>query len=69
MAAVVEPVSNEAKAADVLRAVTLLEQEKELTIAQYDILRREGRLHLTDPETGEEYVLVPVAEYERLRGR
>lgn len=43
------------------------EQERELTIAQSDILRRGEQLRLTDPETGIEYVLVPAAEFERLR--
>src|SRR5438067_355363 len=45
------------------------EQERELTLAQRDLLRKgDGPLKLLDPDTGEEYVLVPVAEYERLRG-
>lgn len=46
-----------------------LDEERELTIAQCDLLRREGELRLKDPETGTEYVLVAVAEYDRLRGR
>ena len=44
------------------------EQERELTMAQQDLVRR-GEARLKDPETGEEYVLVPVSEYERLRQR
>jgi hypothetical protein len=44
------------------------EQERELTMAQRDLLRN-GHARLKDPDTGEEYVLVPVAEYERLRDR
>jgi hypothetical protein len=44
-------------------------QERELTVAQCDLLHREGELRLKDPGTGVEYVLVPVAEYDRLRGR
>jgi hypothetical protein len=43
------------------------EQERELTLAQMDLLRN-GDARLVDPETGEEYVHVPVAEYKRLRG-
>ena len=39
-----------------------------LALAQMDLLRR-GDSRLVDPETGEEYVLVPVAEYKRLSGR
>ena len=37
------------------------EQERELTLAQRDLLRR-GDARLVDPETRVEYVLVPVAE-------
>jgi hypothetical protein len=44
------------------------DDERELTLAQMDLLRR-GDARLVDPETGEEYVLVPVAEYKRLTGR
>jgi hypothetical protein len=44
------------------------EQERELTLAQMDLLRR-GDARLVDPETGEAYVLVPVVEYERLCNR
>lgn len=44
------------------------DQERELTLDQMALLRR-GDARLVDPETGEEYVLVPVAEYKRLRGR
>ncbi len=43
------------------------DQERELTLAQMDLLRK-GDARLVDPETGEEYVLVSVAEYKRLRG-
>ncbi len=43
------------------------DQERELTLSQMDLLRK-GDARLVDPETGEEYVLVPVAEYKRLRG-
>ena len=43
------------------------DDERELTIAQMDLLRR-GDARLVDPETGEEYILVPVAEYKRLSG-
>ena len=42
-------------------------QEMELTLAQRDLLR-EGKLRLTDPDTGTVYVLVAEADYERLRG-
>jgi hypothetical protein len=42
------------------------EQERELTPAQRDLLRR-GERRLTDPETGKTYVLVPEDEYDRLR--
>ena len=45
------------------------EQERELTIDQCDLLRRDGQLRLTDPETGIEYVLVPASEYDRVNGR
>jgi hypothetical protein len=41
---------------------------RELTLDQMDLLRR-GDARLVDPETGEEYVLVPVAEYRRLTGQ
>ncbi|MBO0700438.1 MAG: hypothetical protein J2P46_18720 [Zavarzinella sp.] len=41
------------------------EQERELTLAQRDLLRR-GELRLTDPDTGKTYVLVPEDEYDRL---
>jgi hypothetical protein len=44
------------------------EQERELTLAQRDRVRR-GHLRLTDPDTGTTYVLVPEDEYDRLRGR
>ncbi len=40
---------------------------RELTLDQMDLLRR-GDARLVDPETGEEYVLVPLAEYKRLVG-
>lgn len=43
------------------------EQERELTLDQMHLLRK-GDARLVDPETGEEYVLVPVADYKRLRG-
>ena len=43
------------------------EQERELTLAQRDRVRR-GQLRLTDPDTGTTYVLVPADEYDRLRG-
>ncbi len=42
--------------------------ERELTLDQMALLRR-GDARLVDPETGEEYVLVPVAEYKRLVGK
>src|SRR4051794_36102122 len=44
------------------------DDERELTLAQMDLLRK-GDARLVDPETGEEYVLVPVAEYKRLTDR
>ena len=44
------------------------DDERELTLAQMELLRR-GDARLVDPETGEVYVLVPVAEYKRLSGR
>lgn len=44
------------------------DDERELTLAQMDLVRR-GDARLVDPETGDEYVLVPVAEYKRLTGR
>ncbi len=42
--------------------------ERELTLDQMGLLRR-GDARLVDPETGEQYVLVPVAEYQRLVGK
>jgi hypothetical protein len=42
------------------------DQERELTLAQRDLLRS-GELRLTDPETGKTYVLVPEDDYDRLR--
>ena len=45
-----------------------LDDERELTPDQVALLRR-GDARLFDPETGEEYVLVPVAEYICLRGK
>lgn len=45
-----------------LRGALDEEQERELTVAQCAILRREGQLTLRDPETGIEYRLVPVGE-------
>jgi hypothetical protein len=44
------------------------EQERWLTLAQRDLLRK-GELRLIDPDTGAEFVVVPAAEYDRLRGR
>ena len=44
------------------------DDERELTLDQMDLLRR-GDARLVDPETGEEYVLVPVAQYKRLTGK
>ena len=41
---------------------------RELTPEQMDLLRR-GDARLVDPETGEQYVLVPEAEYKRLTGK
>ena len=41
---------------------------RELTPDQMSLLRR-GDARLVDPETGEQYVLVPVAEYKRLTGQ
>jgi hypothetical protein len=41
---------------------------RELTLDQRGLLRR-GDARLVDPETGAEYVLVPVAEYKRLTGQ
>jgi hypothetical protein len=43
-------------------------QERELTLAQSDLLKK-GELQLTDPDTGTVSVLVPEAEYKRLRGQ
>ena len=43
------------------------DQDRELTLAQRDLLRR-GQLRLTDPDTGTTYVLVPEDEFDRLRG-
>jgi hypothetical protein len=43
------------------------EQARELTLSQADVLRRGPKpWRLKDPETGEEFVLVPAADYERL---
>lgn len=42
------------------------DQERELTLAQRDLVRR-GQNRLVDPDTGTTYVLVPEDEYERLR--
>lgn len=44
------------------------EQERELTLAQREILHR-GDARLVDPDTGEFYVLVREDEYQRLRNR
>jgi hypothetical protein len=43
------------------------DQERELTLAQRDLLRR-GERRLTDPDTGTTYVLVTEEEYRRLGG-
>ena len=44
------------------------DQEHELTLAQRDFLRnKEEPLRLLNPDTGETYVLLSEAEYERLR--
>ena len=44
------------------------EQERELTLAQRDLLRNsEGPPRLVNPDTGETYVLLKEEEYERLR--
>lgn len=43
-------------------------QERELTLAQRDLLRdSEGPPQLLNPDTGETYVLLSEQEYERLR--
>ncbi len=43
-------------------------QERELTLAQRDLLRGgEGPPRLVNPDTGETYVLLSEEEYERLR--
>jgi hypothetical protein len=42
------------------------DQDRELTLAQRDWLRR-GELRLTDPDTGKTYIVVPEDEYRRLR--
>ena len=45
------------------------EQARELTLTQAETLRRGPKpWRLRDPETGEEFVLVPAADYERLVG-
>jgi len=44
------------------------EQERELTLAQRDLLRNsDGPPRLVNPDTGETYVLLSEEEYERLR--
>ena len=44
------------------------EQERELTLAQRDLLRdSEAPPRLVNPDTGETYVLLSEQEYERLR--
>src|SRR5438105_3488996 len=43
------------------------EQAHELTFSQAETLRRDPKpWRLKDPETGEEFVLVPASDYERL---
>jgi hypothetical protein len=57
-----------AKAIREIRGPLDEDDARELTLAQMDLLRR-GDARLVNPETGEEYVLVPVAEYKRLAGQ
>lgn len=44
------------------------EQERELTLAQREILHK-GDRRLIDPDTGETYILVREEEYQRLRNK